>query len=191
MSYTEIFRFDKAGNANGCTDIPNAFRGAIAIWSYLENKYLPPYIPDYLQARGFLTSEDCEKRLGYKPSRCSSLNNEPIREIWDLYNKDNVSITDKICLFTTFDNCLVKKENIPKVVEAFRAFEGESSLKEQARVLELLCNDDDCIAVGWNQTSVNGDTWITRGGYDEENDIGIPYNCLTGTEHYWLFEELK
>lgn len=108
-----------------------------------------------------------------------------------LADRSDVSDVDRICLFTTFDNCLVKKDDIPKVIEVFRLFKGETSLKEQADILEQMYVDDDCIAVGWNQTSVNGDTWVNLGGYDEDNDESIPYNCLTGTKHYWLFDEMK
>lgn len=191
MSYTEIFGFNKNGDAYLKSEVKNAWRGGMAIWRFLEQKYLPPFIPDYAKQRGCSTVEDCEKYLGYRPSRCSSMQTTPLQAIWDLEERDDVSITDKICLFTTFDNCLIKKEDIPRVIEAFRAFEGETSLKEQADVLEQLYADEDCIAVGWNQTSVNYDSWGTFGGYDEEKDESIPYNCLTGTQHYWLFDELK
>ena len=44
--------------------------------------------------------------------------------------------------------------------------------------------------VGWNQTSVNCDTWEGY-SYDEDKDETIPYNCLKQDEHYWLFDELK
>lgn len=29
------------------------------------------------------------------------------------------------------------------------------------------------------------------GEYDEENDVNKPYNCLTGKEHFWVFDELE
>lgn len=48
MSYTEIYGFDKAGNAYFKDEVKNSHRGAIAVWSYLEEKYLPPYRPSYV-----------------------------------------------------------------------------------------------------------------------------------------------
>ena len=60
---------------------------------------------------------------------------------------------------------------------AFRNFDGETSLKEQADVLEELYQDDDCIAVGWHQNSVSCEQWFE-------------YNCLEQTDHYYLFDEL-
>lgn len=192
MSYTEIFGFDKDGNAYSQADVKNAFRSGMAIWNTMEEKYLSPFVPQYARKIGITTSEECESVLGYKPTRCSSImGKEAMDEIWGLADRSDVSDVDKICLFTTFDNCLVKKDDIPKVIEAFRSFEGETSLKEQADILEQMYLDEDCIAVGWNQTSVNGDTWANFGGYNEDNDEPIPYNCLTGTKHYWLFDELN
>ena len=191
MSYTEIFGFDKTGDAYGAADIQNAFRGGMAIWKYLEEKYLPPYLPEYAKKIGIKTAEEFEQKTGYKGSRCLSvMEQDAMREIWDLANSDMVSEVDKICLYTTFDNCLVKKENIPKVIEAFKAFDGTTSLKEQADVLAQLYEDENCIAVGWNQTSVCSDSWINAGGYDEDGEY-LPYNCINGKEHYWLFNELN
>ncbi len=48
MSSTEIFGFDKEGNAFGQADVNNAWRGAMAIWRILEERYLPPHRPSYL-----------------------------------------------------------------------------------------------------------------------------------------------
>lgn len=190
MSYTEIYGFHKNGDAYLYEEIKNAFRSGMAIWNFLEEKYLPPYLPEYAKKMGYKTAEEYN-RAGHKSSRCISVF-EPnaIQEIWDLADSDKVSETDKICLYTTFDKCLVKKDDIPLVVKAFREFDGETSLKEQADVFEEMYADDDCIAVGWNQTSVNCDTWSNAGGYDEETDKNKPYNCLNGDKHFWLFDEL-
>lgn len=174
MSYTEIYGFDKTGNAYFEDEVKNSFRSAMAIWQTLEDRYLPKRIV-----------------YGMEMSRTHDIVGSKIEEIWGLYKNDKVSYTDKICLHTTFDACLVKKENLPKVIKAFREFEGETSLKEQADILEKMYADENCIAVGWNQTSVNGDEWSNKGGYDEENDCHIPYNCLSGEYHYWLFDELE
>lgn len=173
MSYTEIYGFDKNGDAYYYDSVGNAWRGGMAIWQYLEKKYLPPYYSKYAHI---------------KTSRCYSMDNEAMKDIWQLANDERVSEVDKICLLTTFDNVLVKKEDIPKVIEAFRSFDGETSLKEQADILEDMANDDDCIAVGWNQTSVNADTW-ENDSYNAETDEAIPYNCLTQNKHGWLFHD--
>lgn len=189
MSYTEIYSFDKEGNASQAAEIRNAFRGGMAIWKHMEEKHLPPYRPSYVPA--FVTDDKVEEFLRYKPSRCTSIMDDgAMKEIWSLADNMNIPENERIVLFTTFDKCLVKKEDLPAVISAFRNFDAETSLPEQADALEQLLRDEDCIAVGWNQTSVNGDTWENF-GYNEEEEENIPYNCLSGEEHYWLFDELS
>lgn len=198
MSCTEIFTFDKAGNAHFGGEIQNAWCGGMAIWREMEERYLPAYVPDYIKHliwyRPDMTPEEIERFTGFKPTRVSTMpfgQDNPMQEVWDLADNQSVPEHERIVLFTTFDRCLVKREDIPKVLEAFRKFEGETNLPEQANIIEKLMDDENCIAIGWNQTSVNVDTWENAGGYDEEKDETIPYNCLTGDNHFWLFDELK
>ncbi len=165
MSYTEIVGFDKSGNAYAQADIKNAFRGAVAIWEIMGKKY-----------------------CGHG---ASMWNINEMKEIWNLSDDKKVPIEERIVMFSTLDNCLVKKENFERLINAFRTFGGETSLKEQADVLEEMLAGEDCIAVGWNQTSVSKNKWLSFGGYDEEKEEYIPYNCISGTEHYWLFDELE
>lgn len=193
MSCTEIYAFNKDGTPTLYGRTRNAWRGAMAVWNEMERRYLPPYIPEYVKYcnwfRNGMSVEEIEVILGYKPSRCTSIcENDAMKEIWDLYNKENVPEKDKIVLATTFDKCLVHKEDLPKVIDAFRKFGAETSLNEQADILQRAFDDPDIIAVGWNQTSVNADTWCDY-GYDEEKDESIPYNCLKMEDHWWLFHE--
>lgn len=170
MSETIIYRFDETGTAHYFASVKNAWRGAMAVWMELEKRHLPPF------------------RTGY--SRIAAYYDEnAAKEIWNLANREDIPIHERIVLHTTFDKCLVKAEDIPKVIAAFREFGGTTSLPEQADLLEKL--PAGTIAVGWNQTSVTGEDWSNFGGYDEENDAGIPYNCLTMDGHYWLFVELE
>lgn len=201
MSVTEIYVFRKDGFARYYAGIRNAWRGAIAIWSFLEEKYLPPYIPDYVTGCNWyypsITPQEVERQLGYKPTRLApsiKKGNNPTQEIWDLADDLRLSRYERIVLHTTFDHCLIKKEDIPTVVKAFRAFEGETSLPEQAEILERIAQEDDVIAIGWNQTSVCADNWGCFGDCDQEEENCLPYNCLHPSErwwHYWLFDELK
>lgn len=192
MSCTEIYTFDKEGYACWYGEVKNAWRGAMSIWGALEEKYLPPYIPKYVLRLGITTHEQAINELGYKPMRVTSwMDESAMQEIWNLADSDKVSEVDKICLHTTFDKVLIRKEDIPKVVDAFKNFEAETSLKEQADILEEIYKSDDYIAVGWCQTSANSKSWGDYHGYDDEKDESIPYNCLNEIEHYWLFDELK
>ena len=166
MSYTEIYKFDRDGCAVFAGQVRNAFRGAWSVWTTMEQRHLPPVTV-----------------CGHTMTR---LIGDKAMEIWKLQSNKSVPEHERIVLLSTMDKCLVKKENLPRLIEAFRKFEGETSLPHQADILEDLLKDDDCIAVGWNQTSVNAPFWISCDG-DEE----IPYNCLTQSDHFWLFDDLN
>ena len=154
----------------------------MAIWKILEERYLPPYKADY--------GDILEKHFNIKPSRCSAMDKEQIKEVWGLVNNSKVSRSDKIVLHTTFDKCLVKKENSLEVIEAFESFKGETSLKEQADILKKLLSDKNCTAIGWNKTSINAQNWKNY-DYDESKDEYKQYNHFKQNNHYWLFDELK
>lgn len=188
MSTTDIYRFNKEGYAQYYDCSQNSWRHAMAVWGILEEKYLPPYIPNFAKGIGITTVEEFERRNGYKPCRiCAPLDEKSYEEIWDLVDNDAVSEVDKICLYTTLDDCLIRKEEIPRVVAAFRKFEGETSLGEQADILEALYKEEDCIAVGFSTSIISRWLYYREG----ENNDEETYNCLTGKEHYWLFDEIK
>ena len=184
MSYTELFYFNKKGEANKLSTHQNAWRGAMAVWKLMEDKYLPPYIPDWARAIG---------DPGQTYSRTASMfgDDMAIKEIWQLADKDDVSMEDKIVLCTTFDKAIVKKENLPQTIEAFRVFnkanQGITSIGAQAYALEKAHKDPDCIAVAWNQTSACS-AWVFS--YDDDHEL-IKYNVLTDAEHWEVFESLK
>ena len=192
MSCVEIFKFTAAGTADSMCEVRNSWRFAMAVWHALEEKYLPPYRPFYVPDWVPVGSE--EAFLHYKPHRVTTVRMsesepDPMKEIWELYFDDRLSEEEKIVLGTTFDYVLVKAADLPKVIAAYKAFEGETNLLEQCKVLEMLQNDAECTAVGWNGTSVCADNWGNYGGYDEESDEMIPYNYLTMDKHWWLFDE--
>lgn len=183
MSYTELFAFDKTGNASKVEDIRNAWLGAMKIWRILESKYLPEYRLEY-PLSDFFKRENPD----FVPSRTSDM--KDIKEIWELAYDERLLEHERIVLLSTFDNVLVKRENFVRLIEAFRKFEPGTSLPEQADVIEEESMKDDVIAIGWNQTSINADNWEYY-DIDEETDEGIPYNCLSGEKHWWLFEGLE
>jgi len=179
MSYTEIYSFGKDGNAELTEEVHNAWRGAMAIWRIMEERYLEP-----LPKPSWMGDDDYKER-GY--SRCGQpfLDEEhPLKAIWDLWKDSKISETDKIVLGSTFDNVVVMRENIEEIIKAFENFEGETSLKEQAEILRDILKDEETIAIAWNQTSVNGDAWSN---YEEEKEQ-TPYNLLEQTDHWDLFK---
>jgi len=174
MSSTEIYKFKKNGDAEFIGETKNAHRGAMSVWSHLEKKYLPPVM-----------------KFGKAiPRRFLFLEKESVNDIWALHKTDTISETEKICLLSTFDNAIAQKDGLRDLIKAFREFDGETSLKEQADIIEKEFDEDnDLLAIGWNQTSVNDDTWLNIGGYDEDKEKSIPYNIFKGNEHWFIFED--
>lgn len=157
MSATEINGFDQDGDAHQVGEVENAWRGAMAIWAEVERRYLPEYIPEW--AKGMST--DFIQRFhkdGF--SRLTDvLNLDAMNEILELFEKNEVSLVNKIVLGTTFDHVVVKRKDMPRLMEVFRAFEGNTSLKEQADIIQAMYESGEWVAVAWNQTSVNADRW--------------------------------
>ncbi len=206
MSFVHIFSFDSSGFAHKAGEVRNSWLGAMAIWRIMEFRYLPPYRPDDLLKESWyrpeMTDDDIRRICGYLPTRVipsfnlSGSSADPIQAIWSLADDPSVPLSDRIVLSTTFDNCLVRKCNIRRVIEAMQEFEREedkweTNLSEQVSILQSILADPDIIAVGWNQTSVNADDWETKGEYDEASGTCAPYNCLTGNKHFWLFDDFK
>jgi hypothetical protein len=183
MSTTEIYGITK-NSAFELGETRNSHRGAMAIWIYVEDKYLPPYVPGWAIR---LNRQDGK----YSRTVQSFGDNEnSIEEIWQLRNSEKISPIDNIVLGSTFDNVLVKIENIDKLCDAFVSFEGETSLKEQIPIIKSAKEDESIIAIGWNQTSVNSDTWANY-KYDEEKDESIAYNMEIDDKHWFLFDSIK
>lgn len=182
MSYTEIYGLTD-NDAFCIGETKNAWRGAMKIWMDLERKYLPSLPPHAWEI------SESEKQEYH--SRTSMLFDESkMKEIWELVNNANMTVNERIVMASTFDNVLVRKENISRLLDAFNEYSNETSLKEQAEIIRLAVEEDEeIIAIGWNQTSVTGDTWHNAGGYDED-DNPIGYSMERQSEHWFLFEEL-
>ncbi len=175
MSYTEIYKFNSRGKAEHIGETNNSWLGAAAVWGILEDKYLEPYFPSWGE-------------IGEKYSRLSMMfRPELMQEIWDLDKNDKVSDVDKIVLLSTFDNVVVLRKDIDRLLNAFEQFEGETSLKDQAQIIRNAIKEDPkLIGIAWNQTSVNADSWITEG----KNGKWRPYNIKRDSKHWSLFDEL-
>lgn len=170
MSYTEIVKFTNSGRAKYIGETQNSHRGASLVWRTLETHYLPPYIPYWGIGR-----EDLKPftRQGDMIA---------MKDIWNLFSDSKVSRIHKIVLGSTFDKVIVFKKDIPELIAAYRAYDWETSLPEQADIIETFYKKDkNLIAIAWNQTSINSNHWL----YDKS------YNILKQTDHWDLFEDLK
>lgn len=185
MSRTEIYGFGKDGNIISQNEARNSFLGAMFIWTTLEKKYLPSLpIPHWKKFDNF---DGIEKEYY---SRASTLKPENMKEIWSLIDDPRLSRIEKIVLSSTFDHALIKRENFEEFIEALTSFDKpkDSNLRTQAEIVKQFLDNEEIIALGYNQTSVNSNPWWVYG--NEEDEDGRSYNCLTDTKHYWLWDEL-
>lgn len=184
MSFTEIYIFENGGTALFYEEVHNAFRGAMAVWMQIEKKYLQSLpAPDWeiRPEQGKYYSRFTRAPL-YEEGKTFR------KEVWDLRFKESpLTRNERIVFLSTMDNAVIKRENLPELIKAYREYEGETSLPEQADILEKIYNEEsDIMAVGFNQTSVCADPWVS-GELDEEGDT-IPYNLLNGDEHFFVFD---
>ena len=144
----------------------------MAVWLHLEKKYLPSLKPErYHQKDQYVTR--------FSPT----VEENKLKEFWDLYKDERLSENEVITLLSTYDKVVIAKNRIEKLLEAYRSFEGDTNLPEQAKMIEKHYKaNDDLIAIAFNQTSVAGDNWFNW-GYDEENDQPIPYNLFEEDDH--------
>lgn len=216
MSCVEIYKIDTNGNSHLFGTAQNSWLGAMQLWKHMEEEYLPQYIPDTLveivenildgRRRGFdwvkqkyPTIDDFKQRAEkddikilyhFMPSRCSSFDTKAMQDIWNLVDNENVPIYKRICLWTTFDYSVVKKEHIQTIINAMKQFEEIDSFKEQIVVLSELLQEDDCFAVAWNQTSVNCSHWCPCIEDCDEEDVPFDFfEYKKKNENVEYFEE--
>lgn len=180
MSSTVIYGFGKDGTVKSSIDIKNAWHGAMAIWKILEEKYLPSLPkPDWA-----IRMKEPDRYW----SRITAIFENKMQEIWDLAKDKRLSLNERIIMLSTFDDVLLKREDAERLVQAFKNFNGETSLSLQAEAIKKIIKDKEIIAIGFNQTSI-GYGWDSY-NYNEETEESTSYNCLTQDEHWWLFDEL-
>jgi hypothetical protein len=197
MSYTEIYKFKKNGDAQLFDEHRNAHRWAMAIWIIMEELYLPSYIPEWAKSLPASMKKEAYSRNG-------GTGDDSIKEIWNIYKDPNVSKRDKLVLGSTFDEVIILKENLAELIEAYRDFgketnglkikaydnnEWSSGCEEIASILEEILNDEDAIAIAFG-ISLSSNQW-TYGEENEETGEYSPYNILKHDNHWDLFESFK
>lgn len=148
MSYTTLFVF-KGDKVYSQTDYQNAHGGAMAIWMMMGRRHIGP---------GFVIFDDDQSK------RLFALADDP-----------SIPWFARVTLMSTFDNVVVRREDLPRLVKAFQMFDAEYatawkqgsvwSVPDQAEDIRR-AHDDGAQAVGWNQTSVCDS--VFRGRFDED-----------------------
>lgn len=199
MSYTELYAFGKDGEIYFYDKVHNSHRGAQLFWMKMEEKYLPPFRPSYVPSH--IEDDEIETYLRFKPTRMGDT--EAMSEVWNLVLSSKITDDERIMMTSTFDRVAVKKENFVEVANAFLNDDKDTTLKEQAEIILRMSEDENIIALAWNQTSVNLCLWedlyaLRNPDFDEEADDeyekirSIPYNILKCDDvHFWLMEHVS
>lgn len=171
MSYVEMSFFGKDGTVKCSVEFRNAHCGAMAVWRYLDEKYLPPF-----------------EKYGIPMSRM--LDENEVQKWWDLQHDERLTESERICLLSTFDKVIIFRANFERLAKAFREFGAENThLPAEADALDEALKDSEIIALGFCQTSVCQNEWTRNRNRSEEDDAEYEfYNILTGEDHWNLFE---
>lgn len=172
MSYTGIYAILSDGSLSHYKDISNSWLGAFNIWDELSKRYLNKKASEMMSKEG------------------------EIQELWDMVRDESVPKSARIVLASTYDNVLVKKENIQILIDAMETFCENFNAGSLPKQIEILRNiqSENILAVAWNQTSVSY-TWYTN-RYEEcpccgnpIDDDELPYNINIDSKHWYLFEK--
>jgi hypothetical protein len=160
MSRTVLYLVPERGEVERHAEFRNAWLGAMNVWRQMAKHYLGWADIDMV-------------RPDYKP-------------IWALARREDIPLSDRTVLTSTFDHAMVRRAEIPTLIDAIKdwcqRFEP-GTLLEQAAVLAELAQDERCYAVCWNQTSVCGDMWDVRDPGEEESR---GYDISRDTSRHWF-----
>lgn len=176
MSYTEIYKVCKNGDVVRSHEIRNSWLGGMYIWRELEEKYLPSLpIPQWFFSSDYY-------------SRFSAFNSDKTQEVWDMYDQNIMKPHEDIVIYSTYDGKIFMRKDFDLLIESFQEFIKEfdkGNLPDQIKAFKELKEDEDCIGIAWNQTSVVCGTWDV---YEDEEDESRPVNINTDTVRFFVYQ---
>lgn len=176
MSSTYIYTVGADGDVLFHSEFRNSWGGAMAVWGVLSEKY-----------------------LGWQRY---SLMTKDLQPLWDLNNDGRLEVWERIVLATTLDQVVIDIAHVPTIALAFERFHEHwapalkgsvFSIGSQAEVLRNIvaeAESEGWRGVCWNQTSVCGDAWETRGPCGEgEDDLeaGVRAYNIDTDEGHWMY----
>lgn len=175
MSYTEIYKVRKNGDVELSHEIKNSWLGGMYIWRELEEKYLPSLpIPNWMDTN-------------YN-SRFNGFQSDKTQEVWDMYDQNKMKPHEDVVMYSTYDRKIFMREHFELLIESFEEFIKEfniGNLSEQIKAFNELKEDEDCIGIAWNQTSVNCGTWDV---YEDDEDGPQPVNINVDTDRFFIYQ---
>jgi hypothetical protein len=179
MSYTTLYGAPKKGELEILQEYKNSHGSAPAIWSHLSQKHLG------------------QRHL---------FGDEEYKKLWALQDDARLEEYEKTALVATFDNCMIKTKDLPRVIDAFEKVYAATQNPQYINHLSAIAGDLKTVdakqyaAVCFCWTSVCGDAWYsydkeefrnTKTGEIKEMDSEESrlYDLSKDTKHWFLFED--
>lgn len=166
MSYTTMYVFRGKRGAETYRDFRNSRGSASYVWTQLAKLY---FGWDHWISRSELELD----------------------RLWSIARDPDIPLRDRVAMAFTFDAALCAKDDLLPLADILDAFVAEyppgdsaCSLRDQATALRELAADKRVRAVGWNQTSVNGD--VRWQPWDDKRDRPKRYNLDKETGHFFI-----
>lgn len=184
MSCTTIYVADENGDVLPHWEFSNSHGSAMAVWMLLGAKYDSSPRPSWDRSG----QEDYWSPFAPGAvDRLFKMVKPPSRmQRWE-----------RIVMLTTADNVFVPIEHVGEVAAAMETFCEHFKAKragmvfsigDQAACLRKILQEGTWRGVCWQQTSLSGCLW--EGSLGSEDEC-VPYNIVTGTQHWSLFDDLK
>lgn len=159
MSYSQLKAFDKNGDAVGLEEFRNSHYLQV-IWNRLAEKYgvLEKIRREIARERGVPEGRIDRYEVGGRLMM-------DMKPVWDLQKSPDISDDDWRCLLFTFDNAVVRPEDIEAFAAAFEKFEvGDRDVVNHgagfARCMrKALSSIEGIRGVALYGTSICGDPW--------------------------------
>tara|TARA_B100000929_G_scaffold191791_1_gene151891 strand:- start:2385 stop:2936 length:552 start_codon:yes stop_codon:yes gene_type:complete len=177
MSHTDIFFLKKDTYTK--SSVRNAFLSAMYVWQHTAKHYCG---------------------LERFPMSFFSDDLEPMMAVWNFHSRNpgKMKAHDAIVMQSTMDNVLLEPSEWRRLLEAFELYGKEhpqSSFAEQAAIIRGVMESEegkDVVAIGWQQTSVSGDTpWYCYEEDESGNEIVKVYDPSIDNLHHWLIETVN
>ena len=161
MSETTLYGLDDKNSLEALGEYRNSHLGAPTIWNVLA------------------------RHLGQD----SYMSCAASGELWAVWKRPEIPVFEKIVMLSTYDNAYVSKENIPKLLSAFKEFiktfpDANTHIPSYIEDIEKA---DNLNGVCWWISSIGEDPWFEWNDEDEE----VEYDFKTGDKHWEVFEYLE
>jgi len=164
MSYTVLYGLDSKKELEELGEYTNSHLAAPTIWNVLARHI-------------------GRDRLSY------GMDESEMKAFWAVWKLPVVPVFEKIVMLSTYDNAYVSKENIPKLLDAYKEFiktfpDVNTHIPSYIADIEKA---DNLNGLCWWTSSIGEDPWFEWDDEDEE----VQYDFNSGDKHWELFEYLE